>query len=235
MARYNDGTRYNSGAVYGPPVAAVNVVMAKIKINVANLPVAEKIQRAASFLAMGASNPNVPGNGPVLAELTTAQTALEAAVLACEEARNVAKQRTAECHTALAAWMTAVTNVASYTQSATGGDAGKILSAGFEVCNPPTPQPVPELVAVTGVSVTLNGQPGHSNVSWAPVPGADGYLVQGSPDPFTPTSWQWPEIALKTHCECNGANPGQKYWYRVAAFNAGGQGPWSSPTERPVM
>ncbi len=184
---------------------------------------------------MSASNPNVPGNGPVLAELATAQTALEAALLACEEARTIAKQRTVECQVAMAAWMTALTNVAGFTQSATGGDAGKILSAGFEVCNPPTPLPVPELVAVTGVTVALNGQPGHSKVTWNPVAGADGYLVQGSPDPFTAASWLWPEIALKPPCECNGAAPGQKYWYRVAAFNAGGQGAWSSPTERPVM
>lgn len=235
MARYNDGTRYNSGAVYGPQVAAVTKVMARVKMNVSKLSAAQRLIRSAEVQAMSASNPNVPGNGPVLAELATAQTALQAALLACEEARNIAKQRTAECHAAMAAWMTAMTNVASFTQSATGGDAGKILSAGFEVCNPPTPLPVPPLVAVSGVTAALNGQPGHSVVSWNPVPGADGYLVQGSPDPFTATSWLWPEIAMTTRCECNGANPGQKYWYRVAAFNASGQGPWSSPTERPVM
>jgi hypothetical protein len=209
--------------------------MSKIKINVSNLPVAEKLARGATFQAMGASNPNVPGNGPVLAELATAQTALQAALLACEEARNVSKQRTAECQVAMVTWMNSVTNVASFTQSVTGGDAGKMLSAGFEVCNPPTPLPVPELVAVTGVTVALDAMPGHSEVSWNPVPGADGYLVQGSADPITATSWLWPEIAMATQCGCNGALPGQKYWYRVAAFNGAGQGPWSSPTERPVM
>lgn len=235
MARYNDGTRFNSGAVYGPPVVAVNKVMAKVKINISNLPVAVKVQRAATFLAMGAGNPNIPGNGPVLAVLASAQTALEEAMMACEEARNVSKQRTAECRVVMGDWMTAVTSVASFTQSATGGDAGKILSAGFEVSNPPTPLPVPELVAVTGVTAQLNGQPGHSKVSWDEMEGADGYLVQGSPDPMTATSWLWPEIAMRPECECNGASPGQKYWYRVAAFNASGQGPWSSPTERPVM
>ncbi len=93
----------------------------------------------------------------------------------------------------------------------------------------------PELPAVTGVTVTLNGTPGHAKINWNGMTGADGFLVQGSPDPITATSWQTPVIAMKTSTQGNGAAPGQKYWYRVAAFNAGGQGPWSSATERPVM
>ena len=57
----------------------------------------------------------------------------------------------------------------------------------------------------------------------------------GHPDPITPTSWHMPQIAMKLMADTNGATAGQKYWYRVAAFNGNGQGPWSPVTERPVM
>jgi hypothetical protein len=233
MLRYNDGTRYNSGAVYGPRVAAVSKPMAKIKINVSQLPMSEKLIKGSEFINMGNGNGNVPGNTAAIAALTAAQTALAAAVQACEEARNIAKQRTADCHAALAVWNEAVSNLAAFTQSATDGDAGKILSAGFDVCLPPVPLPIPD--AVTGVTVRLNGSPGYSKISWKAVAGAEGYLVQGSPDPITPTSWEQPFISKKTKCEGNGASPGQKYWYRIAAFNSAGQGPWSQVAERPVM
>ena len=234
MARYNDGTRYNSGAVYGA-VDAVNKPMSKIKVNVSNLPVPQKLIRGAEFINMGTANPNVPGNATLITALTTAQTTLQTAEQAVEQARNTAKQKTADRNAARDAWQTAVTNLAGFTQSATGGNAGKILSAGFEVANPSVPLPVPALVAVTGVTVALNGTPGHSKINWNAVPGADGYLVQGSPDPITPVSWQMPQIAMKLTCDTNGATAGQKFWYRVAAFNGTGQGPWSPVTERPVM
>ena len=233
MARYNDGTRYNSGAVYGPLVAAVKKPMAKIKIDVTRLSVAQKLVASAEFINLGTGNPNVPGNAALLTALTTAQTALQAAECAAEEARTVAKQRTKDRDAALDGWTTAVNNLAGFTQSATGGDPGKILSAGFDVCKPPTPVPTPE--GVLGLTVQLNGSPGHSRVSWNATDGADGYLLQGSPDPMTPSSWRTPVISMKTKIDANGAAPGEPYWYRVAAFNSGGQGPWSQPASRPVM
>ena len=220
-------TNYDDGQ-YSKP-------MSKIKINVATLPVPQKLIQGMEFINMGTSNPNVPGNTALITALTTAQTALQNAEEAMAQARNTAKQKTADRNAALTKWTTVVTNLAGFTQSATAGNAGKILSAGFEVANPPVPLPVPALVAVTGVTVALNGSPGHSKVSWNDVPGADGFLLQGSPDPITPTSWQMPQIAMKTDADTNGATAGQKYWYRVAAFNGAGQGPWSPVTERPVM
>ena len=233
MARYNDGTRYNSGAVYGPLVDAVTKPMAKIKIDVTDLSVAQKLIKSAEFVNMGTGNTNVPGNAALITALAAAQTALNTAECAAEETRTLSKQRTSDRDAALAVWTTAVTNLAGFTQSATGGDAGKILSAGFDVCKPPTPVPTPE--GVLGLTVQLNGSPGYSRVSWDAAAGADGYLLQGSPDPITATSWQTPVISKKTKVNANGASPGEKYWYRVAAFNSGGQGPWSQPASRPVM
>ena len=124
--------------------------------------------------------------------------------------------------------------LASFTETATGGDEVKILSTGFGIRNGKTPTP-PLETAVVGVIVKLNGAPGHSKLTWNPLTGAEGYLVQGSPEPITATSWTQSIVSTRTIFRANGAVAGQKYWYRVAGFNATGQSPWSMPSERPVM
>ena len=98
-----------------------------------------------------------------------------------------------------------------------------------------TPSPLPLPDQVMSLNVLLNGSPGHSKLNWEAASGADGYLVQGSPDPITATSWTQSIVSTRTTFVANGATAGQKYWFRVAAFNAAGQGPWSEPSSRPVM
>ena len=88
---------------------------------------------------------------------------------------------------------------------------------------------------VMSLNLPLNGAPGHSKLNWHADPGADGYLVQGSPDSITAESWAQPIVLKKTTFLAYGATAGQKYCYRVAAFNFAGQGTWSDPSSRPVM
>lgn len=214
-------------------VAAVSKRMARIKVNVAKLSVAQKLLKSAEYVNLGSGNDKVPGNAAVIAALAAAHAALQAAETAAEEARMIAKQRTADRDAALEVWTEAVNALAAYTQSVTGGDAAKILSAGFDVRKAPSPIPVPP--AVTGLTVQLTDMPGHSKVSWNESAGAEGYLLQGSPDPTDPTSWTMPVVKMKTKTDANGASPGQKYWYRLAPFNAAGQGPWTEPVCRPVL
>lgn len=233
MARYNDGTRYNSGARYVGEASKPKRPMSKIKINVIQLPVPQKLGKGQEFITKGTANPNVPGNAALITALTTAQTALQMKEAAATAARTTSMQCTADRDAAETDWMSAVNNLGSFTQSATDGDAGKILSAGFDIRASDTPTALPD--AVENVMVNLNGAPGHSKLKWKAVPVADGYLVQGSPDPITATSWAQPGVATKTTFEANGAIAGQKYWYRVAAFNTAGQGPWSALAERPLM
>jgi hypothetical protein len=83
--------------------------------------------------------------------------------------------------------------------------------------------------------VRLNGSPGHAKLKWKGIAEARGYMVQGSADLSSETNWGPAGISTRTSFEANGATPGQPYWYRVAAFNAAGMGPWSSPVPRPVM
>lgn len=232
MARYNDGTTYNSGARYGvenPRIAR----MSQIKLNLHKLTLEQKLTLGTNIITASTTNPNVPGNTAVLAAFSTAQTELEDALAAAVAARMVSKTKTTEQYDAEGVWADKLNTLAAFTQSATGGDGAKIESAGFALRDTPEPVPVPG--PVLSLNVFLNSEPGHSKLTWQPTAGAEGYLVQGSPDPITPTSWTQSIVSTKATFQANGAVAGQKYWYRVAAFNAAGQGAWSTPAQRPVM
>ena len=232
MARYNEGTTYNSGARYGVEEPRKRN-MSQIRLGLSRLTIEQKLTLGQNIITASTSNPNVPGNTAVLAAFSTTQTALEDKLAAAVAARSTSKTCTTEQDDAEALWDDKLVALASFTQSATGGNAAKIESAGFGVRGTPTPVPLPE--QVMSLNVMLNGSPGHSKLNWEGVSGADGYLVQGSPDPITATGWTQSIVSTKTTFLGNGATAGQKYWFRVAAFNARGQGPWSEPASRPVM
>jgi hypothetical protein len=189
--------------------------------------------KSAEYLAMGDGNLNVPGNGPALAVLTAAQTALQEAHAAFEQAQQTAKQLKTERDSALANWQAAVTALGVFTESVTGGDAAKIQSAGFDVKSAPQPpQPVQQIL---NVRVLFNGTPGYSEVRWKRDSRAEAYVVECCQDPITPAGWKNMGTVTEPKFSGNGAIPGQQCWYRVAGVNKLGQGPWSEPALRPVM
>jgi hypothetical protein len=204
-----------------------------MRVNRGSLILALKLLKGQDIITKSTANPNAPGNTAPLAAFSTEQTDLEAAVANVIAARQASKEATALQNAALVRWMDKLKLLASFTETATGGDAAKILSTGFDVRASATPPP--PLSMVVGLIVRLDGTPGHSKLNWNGMQGGEGFLVQGSPDPITPTSWAPPIIVTKTRYTANGAIAGQKYWYRVAPFNGGEQGPWSEPASRPVM
>jgi hypothetical protein len=210
-----------------------NNPMSKIATKLRGLSPGEKLLRGRNIVAEQTGNPNVPGNEAMLAAFEQAQQTLAEAVAAAVSARNAAKAATAAQAAAELAWDRQAALLASFTNAVTGGEPAKILGTGFGVCA--APSPTPALTVMPAVSVYLNGIPGHSRVTWDPIRGALGYLVQGSADPNDETSWTDPVVTRCRQLEANGAVPGQPYWYRVAAFNAAGQGPWSMAVQRPVM
>ena len=207
--------------------------MSNIALNTSKLPIADKLVKGQDIITKSTSNPNVPGNTAPLAAFSTAQTALTAANSAYEANRQEAAMLMTARDNALNTWNTTLVGLAGFTESATGGDAEKIQSAGFDIRATPTPpQPVAQ---VANVRVSFNGTPGYSDVRWDRDPQADAYMVQCSPDPITDASWKNMGTVAEAKYTGNGATPGQKCWYRIAGVNRLGQGPWSEPALRPVM
>lgn len=228
-SRWDTGLRWSSPG----PGPTKKKTMSMIAINTGKLSIPQKQDKGATIITMSTSNPNVPGNASPLAVFVTAQARLTAAAAAAEEARQASKVRTSELNAALVLWNAAIVGLASFTEMATGGDAGKILSSGFDVRAEPTPpQPVGQ---VMDVRVSYNGTPGYSDVRWDREANADAYMVQCSPEPITETSWKNMGTVTEVRFSGNGATPGVRCWYRVAGVNRLGQGVWSEPALRPVM
>ncbi len=235
MPHWNDGTRWDSGARWAPaaPVKKPKYTMAIIVTNTAKLPIPEKLLKGQEIITMSTSNPNVPGNATILAAFSNAQEDLVAAnnahIAAVGALKNLMDQR----DDALAVWNNALSNLASFTESATQGDGTKITSAGFGVRKGRTPKP--PLEAPVNLQAKTNGSPGVTKLSWNPLIGAVTYLVQQTPAPVEEPVWTQVASPTKSSCETNGIEPGKTYWYRVAGVDAQGQGPWSDPACRPVM
>ena len=123
--------------------------------------------------------------------------------------------------------------LAAFTQSATKGEPEAMLSAGFGVKQPRSQSKRPG--QVKNVRVDYTGTPGYSEMSWRRVPGADAYVVECCQDPIADEGWKNIATVVGVKFVGNGAIPGRRCWYRVAAVNRSGQGPWSEPALRPVM
>jgi len=130
-------------------------------------------------------------------------------------------------------WDATIALLAGFTQAATGGNPTAMVGAGFGVRGVNAkPQPLP---APDNVTALTNGRPGRTKLTWEGVDGAVIYLVEMSLNPDEPVNWNPMEPTTKISCEVDGAEPGKHAWFRVAAVNAAGQGPWSAPARRPVM
>jgi hypothetical protein len=207
--------------------------MAIIATNTTRLPILDKLMKGQDIITKSTGNPNVPGNAAALTAFTNAQADLEAANTAYESNRQTGVQLLAARDVALLAWNTALNGLAGVTENATGGEAVKILSAGFDVRGPATPKP--PLGAPTDLLAMTNGSPGVTKLTWSPLDGARLYVIQQNPNPTVDTGWAQVATSTKARCETNGVEPGSEMWYRVAGVDSTGQGPWSAPTSRPVM
>lgn len=207
--------------------------MSQIAINISRLSIPDVLVRISGIISMSDNNPAAPNNGPLVTLLTTARTELSDAHGAFEDARKTCAELKAVRDAKFAAMRVAVTNLAAFTEIATGGDAAKILSTGFDIKSEPVPpSPVGQIL---NVRVSFTGEPGKSIVTWKADPYADAYRVQCCQDPLDANAWVDLGTVAEPKFVGNGAIPGKKCWYRVAGVNRLGEGLWSEPTLRPVM
>jgi hypothetical protein len=210
-----------------------HTTMAIITTNTSRLSVVEKCERGTTIITMSTDNPNVPGNAPLLAEFSAVQDELYAAELAVMSARQTLAQMVIARDAVEKRWDGKIAQLAGFTQAATGGKATAISSAGFGVRGVnarPQPLPAPE-----NLQASTNGFPGRTKLTWDVLDGAMVFLVEMTLDPNGQVDWKRMKTSTKTTCEVDGAIPGKPAWFRIAAVNPAGQGPWSVAAMRPVM
>lgn len=201
--------------------------MAKIKLNLDRLSLAEKIAKARQIVKAITGNPNFPTPTPPLAALTTAINEAEAAAAEAQQARQTAKEKTSHQGQKEEALVKLVTQLAAYVESV-AGDEKTILSAGMDTRE--------KAVAATdtttephGLSASGGDHDGEIDLSWDKVSGAKSYVIEKSSDPPTTTSWTHAGVSTRSSFTVTGLSSGSRYWFRVAAVNANGQSGWSDP------
>jgi hypothetical protein len=204
--------------------------MSKIKLNLHNLTITEKIARAQQIISAMTNNPHFASPQPALADVTAAINDLDAAYLATQTARQEAKNRTGVQNQKEEALDAALTQLAGYVESVSGGDEAKITSAGMDLRAAQTA--TGDLPAPEALDATPGRRDGEIELSWDRVDKARSYVVERSPDPPTAASWQHASISTKSQATVAALTSGTKYWFRVAAVGPSGQSPWSHPVAR---
>ncbi|MDB6124467.1 MAG: hypothetical protein JWQ71_3460 [Pedosphaera sp.] len=200
--------------------------MALIKLGLDKLPIPDKIQFARQIVTDMTGNPNFTTPLPALTGITAAALALETAYNAAQTARQVAKSATATQDVKNDALNLILSQEANYVENTSNGDKAKILSSGFDVRNPSTPIGV--LPQVADLSAGPSEDEGSADLAWTGVRGAKSYAIERAPN-SADLQFVMVGTSTKTKTSLNTMTPGNKYWFRVAAVGAAGQGAWSDP------
>jgi len=200
--------------------------MPKVKLNLRNLTIPEKVARAQQIVAALTGNSNFPTPHPALAEVTAAAGALETAANAAQAARLEARRRTAARDVKEDELTQLITQLGGYVESVAGGDEALIMSAGLEMRSERTTDSNAPTAPETLTATTGNHE-GEVELSWDTVRGARSYVVERSTDPQA-ASWTQAGVSPRSSLIVEGLESGKRYYFRVAAITLNGQSPWSN-------
>lgn len=202
--------------------------MAKLRLNLQRMTVAEKIAKAQQVATALTNNAAFTHPSPELPIVTGATTDLQTAVNETLAARQTAKEKTSIQAQKEEALDKLLVQLAAYVESVAGDDEQMILSAGFDVRAPASPVTSPPSQP-EGLSATASDHDGEIDLTWDSVAGAKSYIVEKSADPPAPNSWAYEGVTTRSAYTAKTLNSGTRYWFRVAAINVIGQSGWSDP------
>lgn len=106
---------------------------------------------------------------------------------------------------------------------------------GFEVSSSASSTGVP--AKIENLSVTFSEQSGEADLHWDRVANAKSYKIQITEgDPLVDSNWKFatPDSCTKSQVTVTELASGKAIWFRVAGFNASGQGVWCNPVNRVI-
>jgi hypothetical protein len=204
--------------------------MAKISLKLRDKSTQEKVLLARLIVSQISQNGSFVSPNPALADVTAAALELESASAAYQMARKslaLSKSLVAKSEAALNVLLT---QLGSYVECESKGDASVILDAGLNVKKDKSPLSLPHKIAA--VKIVPSDVSGQITLSWKRIDGARSYVVQRAVDSGTQPEWQHAQVSIKSKAVVMGLVPGTSYQFRVAAVNSAGNGGWSNPIVR---
>jgi hypothetical protein len=207
--------------------------LSKIKLKLKGLSIPEKVARARQIVTALTGNADFASPQPALADVTASVNALETAYNEAQVARQEAKAKTSAQGQKEEEVDHILSQLASYIDSASGGDETKIKNAGLDVRSTSGASTSGgSSTAPAALEATASDYDGQIDLRWERVEKAKSYLIEKSPDPPTGTSWSQAAVVTKARASVSGLTSGTKYWFRVAAVTTSGQSAWSDPATK---
>jgi hypothetical protein len=237
MTNYDSpGVMYDSGVFYDSPDQPLErkvKKMSKVKLGLDKMNPDEVVSSGNQIKTAMTGNANFTTPNPTLTAIGTAITTATTKIAAQKAAVQAATQATTDRDDAIDALKVLLTQLASYVENTSAGDAVKIQSAGMSVKAPVAP--VGPLGQVQNLALTADDD-GELDATWDSVRGAKSYQVQVSADPITGTSWHDVAPVSKSKKALTGLTSGVRSWVRVRAIGSKEEnnGAWSDPAVKTV-
>ncbi len=206
--------------------------MKRFKLGFGNRPISEQIS-ICRRVAHGIGK--LPaGQRQKLARHPVADMAAEAADAVTEVEILKATLRTAlaKRDEKVAAMRAHTTTAALLINMMTDGNPAALLAAGVGVKK--AKQPVGKPGAPTLMRVVSTESEGAVSLRWKRPVRRCVFLIQMTTAPAATRGWKQVAHSIRQSCTVTGLKSGAKCWFRVAANNAHGQGPWSQPVNARV-
>lgn len=206
--------------------------MSKIKLNLRGLSITEKIEFARQTITAMTGNANFPTPAPALAGITTAINAFETAYNDAENTRNIAKTKTAIQHQKENDLDNLLTQLSNYVENTSNGDEAKIKSAGMQ----PKAKPIAlgDLAKVMSLHASAGDFETDIDLAWDAMKGAKSYEIEFCIDPIEDAKWKHCKVVTSSKATIKNLETKQRYWFKVSAIGAAGQGPFSDPATKIV-
>jgi len=200
---------------------------AKPKLELKSKSIAEKVEFTEQVIKSLDGNKNFTNPSPSISALTAGKDTLKNAAASAQAARQASESGTQQMYQTERALDELLRKLANYVEDVSGGDAGKIESAGMESFFPGKAPPVGVLPRPKGLEAFTGDNEGEIELNWDPVRQAKSFVIQFSGDPIV----KWEHVGTSTASKFTAKKliTGSRYWFRTAAVSAAGQSPWSDP------
>lgn len=206
--------------------------MARIKLNLKNLSITEKIAKGRHIVTSMTENKNFLNPNPPLTQITGTLDELTEAFALVQSAKSDVSTRVVDQDNIESKLNQELTMLASYVESIAGRNNSLITSAGMETKAARSAPTIPDIPQA--LSARAGQHEGEVNLFWKAVPNTRSYTIEASQDPATPTDWTHVGIATSASRTITNLTSGKRYWFRVAAVSAGGQSGWSEHATKVV-
>lgn len=203
---------------------------AKVRLRLSRTPVPELLELTQQIVSAMTGNPDFATPNPPLASVTGAADALSKANNTANQARMDSKAKTVLANEQADNLRGLLTSLASYVENIASGKEAVINGAGMDVKAPASAGAVPSVV--TGLEATTGDNDGELDLSWNSIDGASSYLAERSLTAPPTAAWELQGAVTKSRMTADGLESGKRYWFRVAAVGAKGQGGWSDIASR---